>query len=191
MARRSLAMLSAWPGRPAIQEVGSGSGPSPGSEPGPGDHPVLRARAAAGVTAGKVPGVALRLDELDWQRGWLCGWRNVTASTNERTAIPAAGAEDTWTRSRQSPLEQLGGMGKLRPGTFRPVPGAGKIPRRGWTHAHLRPPDRRLSISALAGMGRPHRTNASRRGLACCHNIGCPLLFSVDCGRWDRYVAGG
>ena len=35
-----------------------------------------------------IPGVAKRLEELSWDRGWLCGWRNVTASTNERTAIP-------------------------------------------------------------------------------------------------------
>jgi hypothetical protein len=37
----------------------------------------------------KVPGVSRRLGELEWDRGWLCGWCDVTASTNERTAIPA------------------------------------------------------------------------------------------------------
>lgn len=35
-----------------------------------------------------VPGVSLRLDALGWQHDWLCGWCDVTASTNERTAIP-------------------------------------------------------------------------------------------------------
>jgi hypothetical protein len=37
----------------------------------------------------EVPGVSLRLAEVKWEREWLCGWRDVTASTNERTAIPA------------------------------------------------------------------------------------------------------
>ena len=37
----------------------------------------------------KVPGVSERLAEVEWEQGWLCGWRKVTASTNERTAIPA------------------------------------------------------------------------------------------------------
>jgi hypothetical protein len=37
----------------------------------------------------KVPGVSRRLSELEWDREWLCGWCDVTASTNERTAIPA------------------------------------------------------------------------------------------------------
>jgi hypothetical protein len=37
----------------------------------------------------RIPGVAERLAELDWDRGWLCGWIDVTSSTNERTAIPA------------------------------------------------------------------------------------------------------
>jgi hypothetical protein len=37
----------------------------------------------------KVPGVAERLAELAWDRGWLCGWRDITNATNERTAIPA------------------------------------------------------------------------------------------------------
>ncbi len=37
----------------------------------------------------EVPGVSLRLAEIKWERGWLCGWCDVTASTNERTAIPA------------------------------------------------------------------------------------------------------
>ncbi|MFZ4173976.1 Eco57I restriction-modification methylase domain-containing protein [Streptomyces griseoincarnatus] len=37
----------------------------------------------------EVPGVDLRLAEVNWQHEWLCGWCDVTASTNERTAIPA------------------------------------------------------------------------------------------------------
>lgn len=36
----------------------------------------------------EVPGVDLRLKELQWEREWLCGWCDVTASTNQRTAIP-------------------------------------------------------------------------------------------------------
>ncbi|AUH42132.1 Eco57I restriction-modification methylase domain-containing protein [Streptomyces sp. CMB-StM0423] len=36
-----------------------------------------------------IPGVSLRLRELNWERSWLCGWCDVTASTNERTAVPA------------------------------------------------------------------------------------------------------
>ncbi|MEV5170253.1 DNA methyltransferase [Streptomyces flaveolus] len=36
-----------------------------------------------------VKGVELRLAEEGWDRDWLCGWCDVTASTNERTAIPA------------------------------------------------------------------------------------------------------
>lgn len=36
-----------------------------------------------------VPGVALRLDEMKWDREWLCGWCDVTSATNERTAIAA------------------------------------------------------------------------------------------------------
>jgi hypothetical protein len=37
----------------------------------------------------EIPGVAERLAQVQWDRGWLCGWSDVTASTNERTAIPA------------------------------------------------------------------------------------------------------
>ncbi|WSB87243.1 N-6 DNA methylase [Streptomyces cellulosae] len=37
----------------------------------------------------EVPGVSMRLAEARWQHDWLCGWCDVTASTNERTAIPA------------------------------------------------------------------------------------------------------
>ncbi|GAA0901089.1 Eco57I restriction-modification methylase domain-containing protein [Streptomyces thermoalcalitolerans] len=37
----------------------------------------------------EVPGVSMRLAEARWERDWLCGWCDVTASTNERTAIPA------------------------------------------------------------------------------------------------------
>jgi hypothetical protein len=37
----------------------------------------------------KVSGVSELLDDLKWERQWLCGWRDVTNATNERTAIPA------------------------------------------------------------------------------------------------------
>ncbi|SCF16255.1 Methyltransferase domain-containing protein [Micromonospora viridifaciens] len=37
----------------------------------------------------RVPAVRRRLEEVGWRREWLCGWCDVTASTNERTAIPA------------------------------------------------------------------------------------------------------
>jgi hypothetical protein len=37
----------------------------------------------------KVLGVDLRLTEAKWDRDWLCGWCDVTSSTNERTAIPS------------------------------------------------------------------------------------------------------
>jgi hypothetical protein len=37
----------------------------------------------------EVPGIAARLHEAEWDRDWLCGWCDVTASTNERSAIPA------------------------------------------------------------------------------------------------------
>ena len=36
-----------------------------------------------------VPGVDARLAEVKWSQQWLCGWCDVTASTNQRTAIPA------------------------------------------------------------------------------------------------------
>ncbi|MBB4711865.1 hypothetical protein BJ965_001747 [Streptomyces luteogriseus] len=36
-----------------------------------------------------VPGVNVRLSDAHWDRDWLCGWCDVTASTNERTSIPA------------------------------------------------------------------------------------------------------
>ncbi|WP_113703183.1 Eco57I restriction-modification methylase domain-containing protein [Nonomuraea lactucae] len=36
-----------------------------------------------------VPGVTARLDEANWHREWLCGWRDVCRATDERTAIPA------------------------------------------------------------------------------------------------------
>ncbi|MGW5080314.1 Eco57I restriction-modification methylase domain-containing protein [Micromonospora echinospora] len=36
-----------------------------------------------------VPGVDLRLREVDWDRDWLYGWRDVCRTTDERTAIPA------------------------------------------------------------------------------------------------------
>ncbi|MGW7279408.1 Eco57I restriction-modification methylase domain-containing protein [Streptomyces sp. NPDC054844] len=34
-----------------------------------------------------IPGVNIRLAEMNWERSWLTGWCDVTASTNERTAI--------------------------------------------------------------------------------------------------------
>ena len=37
----------------------------------------------------EVAGVALRLSALHWDREWLCGWRDVCRTTDERTAIPA------------------------------------------------------------------------------------------------------
>ncbi|MEU3363970.1 DNA methyltransferase [Streptomyces pseudogriseolus] len=37
----------------------------------------------------EVPGVSMRLAEARWEHDWLCGWCDVTASTNERTSIPA------------------------------------------------------------------------------------------------------
>ncbi|WP_167152779.1 DNA methyltransferase [Streptomyces sp. MBT27] len=37
----------------------------------------------------EISGVQMRLDEAKWEYDWLCGWCDVTASTNERTAIPA------------------------------------------------------------------------------------------------------
>jgi len=50
------------------------------------DSPITTERRGKLV---QVPGVAARLAEVGWERGWLCGWCNVTASTNERTSIPA------------------------------------------------------------------------------------------------------
>jgi hypothetical protein len=46
--------------------------------------PTIRNRKEA-----EVPGVEARLAELEWDRGWLCGWREVCRATDERTAIPA------------------------------------------------------------------------------------------------------
>jgi hypothetical protein len=37
----------------------------------------------------RVKGVGLRLAEEAWDHDWLCGWCDVTASTNERTSIPS------------------------------------------------------------------------------------------------------
>ncbi|MFU8874345.1 Eco57I restriction-modification methylase domain-containing protein [Micromonospora sp. SL4-19] len=37
----------------------------------------------------KVPGVSLRLQEEGWRHDWLCGWRDIARTTDERTAIPA------------------------------------------------------------------------------------------------------
>ncbi|MFI5477930.1 Eco57I restriction-modification methylase domain-containing protein [Streptomyces rubiginosohelvolus] len=37
----------------------------------------------------RTPGLSERLASAGWERGWVCGWCDVTASTNERTAIPS------------------------------------------------------------------------------------------------------
>jgi len=37
----------------------------------------------------KFAGVTERLDDVEWDRDWLCGWRDVARATDERTAIPA------------------------------------------------------------------------------------------------------
>ncbi|TDE37767.1 DNA methyltransferase [Actinomadura sp. 6K520] len=37
----------------------------------------------------EVRGVAERLKKLAWEHDWLCGWRDVARTTDERTAIPA------------------------------------------------------------------------------------------------------
>lgn len=37
----------------------------------------------------EIPGVAERLAGLNWDRDWICGWRDVCRATDERTAIPA------------------------------------------------------------------------------------------------------
>jgi hypothetical protein len=37
----------------------------------------------------KIEGVTLRLARGGWDRDWLCGWRDVCRTTDERTAIPA------------------------------------------------------------------------------------------------------
>lgn len=37
----------------------------------------------------KVPGLTARLKEARWDYDWLCGWRDVCRTTDERTAIPA------------------------------------------------------------------------------------------------------
>lgn len=50
------------------------------------DGPIIAERNGKEV---KVLSVSERLAELSWERDWLVGWRNVTAATNERTAIPA------------------------------------------------------------------------------------------------------
>jgi hypothetical protein len=36
-----------------------------------------------------VPGVSLRLDQVQWEHDWLCGWRDICRTTDERTAITA------------------------------------------------------------------------------------------------------
>ncbi|GLY82298.1 Eco57I restriction-modification methylase domain-containing protein [Actinoallomurus iriomotensis] len=35
-----------------------------------------------------LPGVTTRLADVEWERDWLCGWRDVCRATDERTAIP-------------------------------------------------------------------------------------------------------
>ncbi|MFE4665235.1 Eco57I restriction-modification methylase domain-containing protein [Streptomyces sp. NPDC056716] len=47
-----------------------------------------RVRAVHKGKESYVPGVSLRLDEVNWKREWLIGWCDVTSATNERTAIP-------------------------------------------------------------------------------------------------------
>ncbi|MEX2982271.1 DNA methyltransferase [Streptomyces sp. C36] len=37
----------------------------------------------------EIPGVTERLNDLEWDHGWLMGWRRVARVTDERTAIPA------------------------------------------------------------------------------------------------------
>ncbi|WP_326642318.1 N-6 DNA methylase [Streptosporangium sp. NBC_01755] len=37
----------------------------------------------------EIPGITLRLEDVGWGRDWLCGWRDVCRTTDERTAIPA------------------------------------------------------------------------------------------------------
>jgi hypothetical protein len=37
----------------------------------------------------EIPGISERLAELAWDRGWLCGWRDVARATDERSAIAA------------------------------------------------------------------------------------------------------
>ncbi|MDT0343507.1 Eco57I restriction-modification methylase domain-containing protein [Streptomyces litchfieldiae] len=49
-----------------------------------GDVPVIRSGKDVNV-----PGVARRLEEVAWEHDWLCGWRDVCRTTDERTAIAA------------------------------------------------------------------------------------------------------
>jgi len=37
----------------------------------------------------EIPGISERLEDEGWRMKWLCGWRNICRSTDERTAIPA------------------------------------------------------------------------------------------------------
>lgn len=37
----------------------------------------------------EIPAVSMRLKAEHWQYPWLCGWRDIANTTNERTAIPA------------------------------------------------------------------------------------------------------
>jgi hypothetical protein len=50
------------------------------------DGPVPTRRNGRDV---KVAGVSELLANLNWERFWLCGWRDVCRATDERTAIPA------------------------------------------------------------------------------------------------------
>ncbi|MFL9654490.1 Eco57I restriction-modification methylase domain-containing protein [Streptomyces sp. PB17] len=53
---------------------------------------VLQSGRIRTVRKGKevnIAGVDLRLEELEWDRDWLLGWRDVARTTDERTAIPA------------------------------------------------------------------------------------------------------
>ncbi|TKA11901.1 Eco57I restriction-modification methylase domain-containing protein [Actinacidiphila oryziradicis] len=49
-----------------------------------GAIPTVRTKRAA-----EIPGVTMRLEDVHWDRDWLCGWRDVCRTTDERTAIPA------------------------------------------------------------------------------------------------------
>ncbi|WP_194292747.1 hypothetical protein, partial [Streptomyces katsurahamanus] len=37
----------------------------------------------------EISGINVRLEGIHWERDWVCGWRDVCNSVNERTAIAA------------------------------------------------------------------------------------------------------
>src|ERR1700730_9953815 len=59
--------------------------------------------------------VSERLQQRAWSAGWLLGWKDITAATNERTLIPAliprAGCGDTFLLA--FPNESSGNSGAL------------------------------------------------------------------------------